>query len=281
MPSLKWVGEAPGMCCSNGKVNLPLISNIPEPLKSLLLLENHDSKQFVNNIRKYNSAFQMTSFGCSERVCLPGFMPTFKVQVQVYHRIGAMQPQSGENPEFLQIYFMGDKQEQAKTRCRAVPGVKIDIILSLQKMLHNVNNYVASFKTALEKMDLPEHRIVIRPDKAPTMEHPRRFNAPLTDEVAVLIVGQQFNKRDIVLQKRNDQLQRVAETHRSYDALQYPLLFCRGEDGYNFELREVEPRTDLPTNKKVSAMDFYASRIMMRTNNFNHLLRTKNLFHQF
>ena len=112
--SLKWVGEAPGMCCSNGKVNLPLISNIPESLKSLLLLENHDSKQFVNNIRKYNSASQMTSFGCSERVCLPGFMPTFKVQGQVYHRIGAMQPQSGENPEFLQIYFMDDKQEQAR-----------------------------------------------------------------------------------------------------------------------------------------------------------------------
>ena len=148
-------------------------------------------------------------------------------------------------------------------------------------MLHNVNNYVASFKTALDKMDLPEHRIVIRPDKAPTMEHPRRFNAPLTDEVAVLIVGQQFNNSDIVLQKRNDQLQRVAETHRSYDAVQYPLLFCRGEDGYNFELREVDPRTDLPTNKKVSAMDFYAYRIMVRTNNFNHLLRTKNLFHHF
>ena len=77
--ALKWVGEAPGMCCSNAKVNLPLITNISEPLKSLLLLENHDSKQFVNNIRKYNSAFQMTSFGCTERVCLPGFMPTFKV----------------------------------------------------------------------------------------------------------------------------------------------------------------------------------------------------------
>ena len=70
----------------------------------------------------------MTSSGCTERVCLPGFMPTFKVQGQVYHRIGAMQHQSGENPEFLQIYFMADKQEQAETRCRAVPGVKIDII---------------------------------------------------------------------------------------------------------------------------------------------------------
>ncbi len=61
----------------------------------------------------------------------------------------------------------------------------------------------------------------------------------------------------------------------------YPLLFCRAEDGYNFELREVDPRTDLPTNKKVSAMEFYAYRIMARTNDFNHLLRTKNLFHQF
>ena len=81
--ALKWVGEAPRMCCSNGKVNLPLITNIPEPLKSLLLLENHDSKQFVNSIRKYNSAFQMTSFGCTERVSVyQDLCPPLKFRVR-------------------------------------------------------------------------------------------------------------------------------------------------------------------------------------------------------
>lgn len=34
-------------------------------------------------------------------------------------------------------------------------------------------------------------------------------------------------------------------------------------------------------NKKVSAMDFYAYRIMMRTGANNHILRCRQLFHQF
>ena len=57
-------------------------------------------------------------------------------------------------------------------------------------MLHGCNSYVQSFKTALEKITLPEHRVVIRPDRAPAGEHARRFNAPTVDEVAVLIAGE-------------------------------------------------------------------------------------------
>ncbi len=39
--------------------------------------------------------------------------------------------------------------------------------------------------------------------------------------------------------------------------------------------------TGQATSKKVSALDFYAYRTMVRTHDFNQLLRTKNLFHQF
>lgn len=56
-----------------------------------------------------------------------------------------------------------------------------------------------------------------------------------------MIVGDEFQSRDIVLRRRNNQLQRACETHRSYDALQYPILFCRGEDGYSINLKMVDP----------------------------------------
>ncbi|GBM05590.1 hypothetical protein AVEN_94849-1 [Araneus ventricosus] len=72
----------------------------------------------------------------------------------------------------------------------------------------------------------------------------------------------------------------IAETHRAYDALQYPLLFWQDEDGYNFELRQTNPTGEI-TTKKTSAMDFYAFRLMFRTTNFNIILRYKELFHQF
>ena len=107
-------------------------------------------------------------------------------------------------------------------------------------------------------------------------------------------MGEHFKTRDILLHTRSDAVQRISETHRSYDALQYPLLFCRGEDGYDIALPQTDPHTKQPVpmktdpksgklkpTKTVSASDFYAYRIMLRTDDFNTLHRCGHLFHQF
>ncbi|XP_055614537.1 uncharacterized protein LOC129760881, partial [Uranotaenia lowii] len=102
------------------------------------------------------------------------------------------------------------------------------------------------------------------------------------NETAVVISGENIESRDIVLKRRNDgQLQRVHETHRSYDSLQYPLMFCYGEDGYHFQIRMINSLTGEETNKKVSSMNFYAYRFMIRQDADNHLLRYRRLFQQF
>ena len=72
--------------------------------------------------------------------------------------------------------------------------MKLNIVLPIQEILHSANSCVTNFKTALKMMDLPEHCIIIHSNKAPAVEYSRRFNAPATDEVAVLIVGQGFNE---------------------------------------------------------------------------------------
>ncbi len=84
----KWDGESEGMCCSDGKVQLQLLSEPAEPLKHLLIGESSESRNFLENIIRYNSCFQMTSFGADKQVNEGGFMQTFKVQGQVYHRVG-------------------------------------------------------------------------------------------------------------------------------------------------------------------------------------------------
>lgn len=76
--ALKFVGETPGMCCSDGKVKLPVFESPPEPLRSLIFGTSETSKHFLTNIRKYNAAFQMTSFGAT-KIVRDNFMPTFKV----------------------------------------------------------------------------------------------------------------------------------------------------------------------------------------------------------
>ena len=279
----KWAGEAPGMSCSSGKVKLPALELPPEPLESLMSATTTRSKHFLENIRKYNSCFQMTSFGASSEVCEPGFMPTFKVQGQVYHRVGSLLPPSDGQHKFLQIYFMSDERLEARQGCNNIPGTHQDVVTELQQMLHQHNAYVDIFKTALQRMPSDAYKVVIRADKKPAEEHARCFNAPTTDEVAIVIAGNEFDRRDIVLEKKNNnQLQRVAETHRSYDALQYPLIFCAGEDGYHFLIPRTDPTTGMPIDrKKVSAMSFYAYRIMVRAGTVNHILRCRQLFHQF
>jgi hypothetical protein len=54
----------------------------------------------------------MTSFGCTKEIREKGFMPTFKIQGQVYHRIGSLMPVEDEEPKFLQLYFVGSGEKK-------------------------------------------------------------------------------------------------------------------------------------------------------------------------
>ncbi len=140
----KWPGETPGMCCTSGKVKLPPLSDPPPPLMDLMSVDTPESKHFLTQIRKYNSAFQMTSFG-AKRFEETGFMPTFKIQGQVYHRIGSLLPTPNENPQFLQVYFMGDTSVQARHCCNSNSVIKPEIILQLSQLLKDNNHLIQSF----------------------------------------------------------------------------------------------------------------------------------------
>ncbi|XP_063920386.1 uncharacterized protein LOC135135292 [Zophobas morio] len=279
--ALKFQKEAPGMCCSNGKINLPPLTEPPEPLLTYVAGVTRESKHFLQHIRKYNSCFQMTSFGATNIVRYNNFMPTFKVQGQMYHQIGSLLPVSKEDPQFLQIYFMDNVEKEIDRRCAFSIATDRKIIAELRALFHEHNCLVRDFKSALENVRADDFKLIIRADKTPSNEHERRFNAPIAPEVAAVIVGTEITRRDIVISRRNQTKQRIAETHRSYDALQYPILFPRGEDGYHLELYQTHPVTGAATTKKVSCMDFYAYRIMIRAEQSNHILKCRHVFQQF
>lgn len=89
--ALKYKNEAPGLCCVNGKVKLPELNQPLEPLLTLVSGTTPQSKHFLLNIRKYNASFVMTSFA-ADKIITDHFMPTFKVQGQIYHRAGSLLP---------------------------------------------------------------------------------------------------------------------------------------------------------------------------------------------
>lgn len=110
-----------------------------------------------------------------------------------------------------------------------------------------------SFKSDFEAIpsNIEDFQVIIKANRAPQTEHISRYNAPQIDEVAVLIVGQEFTKRIVVVRARDNMLQRVSQIHRSYDALQYPLIFSHGEDGYSINVPQVHPVTIRVPRKKI------------------------------
>ncbi|GFV18770.1 uncharacterized protein TNCV_4756571 [Trichonephila clavipes] len=150
--ALKWKGETPGMCCSSGKVKLPPILKPPEPLCSLL------------------------------KGSRPSVPPCWTSSSNQYRR----------QQKYLQIYFLGE-DEQVQRRLNLLDSsVDRNIVLKLQRMLHQHNSYVRSFKMAAEVMDdntQVDYRIKIS-GKAPLKEHKGKFNSPSVSEVAIMIAGE-------------------------------------------------------------------------------------------
>ncbi|GFT13183.1 putative DNA helicase [Trichonephila clavipes] len=276
--ALKFKNETRGMCCASGKVKrLNYIHH--QPLSTFLSGVTRVSKHFLENIRKYNSCFQMTSFGATN-IVRENYMPTFRVQGQIYHHAGSLLPLPDADHKFLQIYFMANSDEQIEQRCHYNAGTRREIVGALQGLFDQHNELVRLFKTAIQRMPADDYAVVIRADKRPVGQHERQLNAPTIDEVAIVIVGEEFESRDIILHRRSGDIQRVSETHRSYDGLQYPILFWR-DDGYHFNIKIINPQTGDGTNKKVSAMNYYSYRLMIRQNAENHILKCRQLFHQY
>jgi len=72
----------------------------------------------------------------------------------------------------------------------------------MQQLLHENNALINLFETAIENMPSDNYSVVIKAGKTPTGEHGGRFNAPTIKKVVAVIVGQQFDRRDIIPKKR-------------------------------------------------------------------------------
>ena len=90
------------------------------------------------------------------------------------------------DPDNLQIYFLGDPDQEVRERSKHQSSLKEFILLTLQEMIHKEHPLVKSFKTALEQMTSDDMKVIIHADKTPAGQHERRFNAPTVDEVSLL-----------------------------------------------------------------------------------------------
>lgn len=170
--ALRWKLEAPGLCCSGGKVELRPLS-VPDELWRLYTGNHEKSNTFLSGIRKYNAALHMTSFGVKERQ-LPGGCVNVVIHGEVHHRIGSLLPQEHGEAKYCQIFFCDSELEK---RMSFIHGLDRQLLQLLQVILHRDNSYVQSFKAAVDRLsDDPTMQyasLVIRADRKPSGEHLR------------------------------------------------------------------------------------------------------------
>lgn len=233
-------------CCHSGKVHIPKVQ-VDHDLLRLVGL-----KDFVKDIRLYNSAMSFTSMGCKldERLANATMgVYTFRICGSVYHRMGSLFPANGEQFKFAQIYIMDEEAQVDRRNVIFENKLNKYQLTELQGILRN-NPLVRQFRQIKERTDIqqelqsianggnyvssvpPQLRIVIQGRRG---QH--QFNLPTVSEVALLIsdTSEPTDRRDIIIQGRNGDLMTVSERSVAYDALHYVLLHPRGDHGWSYD----------------------------------------------
>ncbi len=127
---------------------------------------------------------------------------SFRIQSELYHKIGSLCPAEGQRPQFAQLYIH-DMKRKHQNRHVVMPSLDPTTLDRLLTMMYNINPYVKMFKMARDMMviegapmDLKLRLIASRTKDA------RRYNVPTADEVATLMVGngsEAVDRRDVIL----------------------------------------------------------------------------------
>ncbi|XP_035830146.1 uncharacterized protein LOC110887742 [Helianthus annuus] len=267
-------------CCKGGRVKLQHPREPPDNIKHLF--ERHD---FLDNIRAYNSMFAMTSFGATtdDSINLTSGPYVFKVSGQICHRIGSICPPSGERPRFLQMYIY-DTENELSNRLHVfgehgASSLDADIVALLLQTLDSTNKVVRLFRTARDlslSADVPDFAIRLYSNV-----NEKSYDTPSIGSIGAIVYEDQVRASnfDIIIRPKDDVPQRVSKLHSLYMALQYPLLFVFGEQGWTPELRLADDASSRP--KQLTMNMFYSYHLHDRFSLYTHLLRGGRLFQQY
>ncbi|KAK1358229.1 hypothetical protein POM88_051485 [Heracleum sosnowskyi] len=138
-------------------------------------------------------------------------------------------------------------------------------------MLDQTNELVQKFRTARDRFE-SDHLVDLNVElKVCRSESGRVNHISPSDEVAGIMVNSTDNlgpNRDIIVQKKvGGGFKRVSYIHPKLMALQYPILFPNGEDGYHNKIRFQSAELDSDKERDMISMkDYYSYRFQVREN---------------
>ncbi|XP_074352272.1 uncharacterized protein LOC141691432 [Apium graveolens] len=233
------------LCCMKGVVRLPPIPPTPEYLLDLY----NDKKRgptFHRLIQLYNaiSAFISTGDNIDHSINNGRAPYVYRLNGQNHHVFGSLIPNGNETPKFCQLYIY-DTINEVDNRLRWVSvhdreSVDKEVVRGLITMLDETNQLVGEFR---QQRDLYESDEIVELEitlKVIRSESGRKCHISSTDEVVGIMVGdteETCGDRDIVVNEKGKGLVRVSYVHPKLMALQYPLLFPRGEGGFHPKIK--------------------------------------------
>ncbi|CAN1837196.1 ATP-dependent DNA helicase pif1 [Linum perenne] len=275
------------LCCNRGKVRVAPTREPPQYLKQLMTSQDNTSRHFRENIRSYNGVFCFTSLGgaINHNLNRTGGAPyIFSIGGQIFHRLGSLIPPEGKPPKYAQM-FVFDTENEIKHRLNSCPSnanvLSEQIITELRDMFDEHNVLVKVFRYARDRLNAGGVENVKLKLQANRISYRREYDLPTMDELAILIVdetGDDTYQPDIIIQHLSNEMERVSFSHPSLMALQYPILFPHGEDGWHANIMLSDT---YDSQKCVSQCDFYAYRIQTRLGESTNLLISGKLFQQY
>ncbi|XP_059179144.1 uncharacterized protein LOC131958244 [Physella acuta] len=286
--------ECSSNCCHKGTILLPDIKMHPY-ISNCMSGSDPNSKNFMENIRSYNSAMAFASMGAQvdEAVTRRSGPYCYRIHGQIYHATSALYPREGESPKFAQLYILDSAQAlKARMSNPANSGCMTEVMENLQNLFCEINPLSKEYNN-LRTFEKNEMLRANRDNRAPIEYsmtflkesvvhndvHPGRSKAPTArGEIAAVFHsadGAPPENRDITIHPKNGNLRNISILSRLCDPMCYPVLFPYGDSGWT---------TDLKKNKgqeNVSQLQWYSYHFAIRVGKFNQFLNAGKLTHQF
>ncbi|CAN1799650.1 ATP-dependent DNA helicase PIF1 [Linum perenne] len=165
----------------------------------------------------------------------------YSIGGQIFHRLGSLIPSEGNSPQFAQLYVHDTNNEIEHRMTSSTDGVYTKslshhIVRALRDMFDENNVLVKVFSVKIKLL-------------AKRISDGREYDLPAVDELAILVVdetGGVTHQPDVMVQHLSNEMERVSFYHPSLMALQYPILFPYGEDGWHPTI--MLRNTNNPTN---------------------------------
>lgn len=204
-----------------------------------------------------------------------GMVPyIYRLNGQDHHIFGSLIPDDSETPKFCQLYIY-DTANEVSNRLRWVnPGdqtsVDSDVVQGLITMLDETNELVHKFRQQRDRFESGEIVDLEVTLKVFRAENGRENHVGPSNEVAGIIVGDTEDTcgfRDIVIDDKIKGLVRASYVHPKLMALQYPLLFPRGEDGFHPRIKFIKGAENATRSRGYLSMkDYYQYTLHVRSN---------------